>query len=54
MYGIDSVENENEADRFLILHAEAVEDENKSEKTTFVGTFNMKKMRSKNVTIEES
>lgn len=31
MYGIDSVENENEADRFLILHAEAVEDENKSE-----------------------
>lgn len=28
MYGIDSV-NENEADRFLILHAEAVEDENK-------------------------
>ena len=30
MGGIDSVKNENEADRFLILHAEAVEDENKS------------------------
>ena len=42
MYGIDSVENENEADRFLILHAEAVEDEIRA-KTTFVGTFNMKK-----------
>ena len=35
MYGIDSVENENEADRFLILHAEAVEDENKSENNIY-------------------
>lgn len=35
MYAINHVENEDEADRFLIIHAEAVENESKSAEDFF-------------------